>query len=123
MPLTNVQTRDVDALLHPYTALHTLRDTGPLVLDHGKGVHVFDTHGKSYIEGMSGLWCAGLGFGDEELIAAAKEQLDRLPYYHLFGGKSMSRPSNSPKSSRSSRPSRPPRCSSPPQVRRRTTPR
>ncbi|MBB99347.1 MAG: aspartate aminotransferase family protein [Rhodobacteraceae bacterium] len=89
MPLTNVQTRDVEALLHPYTALHTLRDTGPLVLDHGKGVHVYDTHGKAYIEGMSGLWCAGLGFGDEELIAAAKEQLDRLPYYHLFGGKSM----------------------------------
>ena len=28
-----------------------------------------------YIEGMSGLWCAGLGFGEEELIEAATEQL------------------------------------------------
>jgi 4-aminobutyrate--pyruvate transaminase len=35
---------------------------------------------------MSGLWCAGLGFGDEELIDAAVEQLRTLPYYHLFGG-------------------------------------
>ena len=37
--------------------------------------------------GMAGLWCAGLGFGDRELIDAAKEQLERLPYYHLFGGR------------------------------------
>ncbi|MXN65996.1 aminotransferase class III-fold pyridoxal phosphate-dependent enzyme [Stappia sp. GBMRC 2046] len=89
MPLTNVQTRDVEALLHPYTPLHKLRETGPLVLDHGEGVFVYDTQGKRYIEGMSGLWCAGLGFGDKELIEAAREQLDRLPYYHLFGGKSI----------------------------------
>jgi 4-aminobutyrate--pyruvate transaminase len=37
---------------------------------------------------MAGLWCCGLGFGDAELIDAAKAQLDKLPYYHLFGGKS-----------------------------------
>ncbi|WP_181705810.1 aminotransferase [Chthonobacter rhizosphaerae] len=87
MPLTNVQTRDVDAVLHPYTPLHTLRQIGPLVLESGKGVYVYDTHGKEYIEGMAGLWCAGLGFGDEELVDAATEQLRKLPYYHLFGGK------------------------------------
>ncbi|WP_181699138.1 aminotransferase [Chthonobacter albigriseus] len=87
MPLTNVQTRDVEALLHPYTPLHTLRQNGPLVLESGKGIYVTDTQGNEYIEGMAGLWCAGLGFGDEELIEAATEQLKRLPYYHLFGGK------------------------------------
>jgi len=43
--------------------------------------------GNRFIEGMAGLWCAGLGFGDAELIDAAKAQLDRLPYYHLFGGR------------------------------------
>ncbi|NBN64314.1 aminotransferase class III-fold pyridoxal phosphate-dependent enzyme [Microvirga tunisiensis] len=89
MPLTNVQARDVQSLLHPYTQLHKLVDTGPLVLEHGKGVFIYDTQGKEYLEGMSGLWCAGLGFGDEELIEAAREQLSRLPYYHLFGGKGM----------------------------------
>ncbi|MEP3280202.1 MAG: aminotransferase [Stappiaceae bacterium] len=88
MPLSNMQTRDVNALLHPYTPLHKLAENGPLILERGEGVRVYDTRGKAYIEGMSGLWCAGLGFGDAELIEAAKEQLDRLPYYHLFGGKS-----------------------------------
>lgn len=86
-PLTNLQTRDVEALLHPYTPLHKLREIGPTVIDSGKGVYVYDTQGREYIEGMSGLWCAGLGFGDEEMIDAATEQLRSLPYYHLFGAK------------------------------------
>ena len=86
-PLTNLQTRDVEALLHPYTPLHTLRTNGPTVMERGKGVFVYDTQGRGYIEGMSGLWCAGLGFGDEELVEAAVEQMRTLPYYHLFGAK------------------------------------
>jgi 4-aminobutyrate--pyruvate transaminase len=88
-PLSNLQTRDVEALLHPYTPLHKLRTTGPVVMERGKGIYVYDTQGRGYIEGMSGLWCAGLGFGDEEMVEAATEQLRALPYYHLFGGKSL----------------------------------
>ncbi len=89
IPLTNVQTRDIEAVLHPYTPLHKLSDGGPLVMSRGKGVYLYDTQGKEYIEGMAGLWCAGLGFGDEEMIEAATEQMRTLPYYHLFGAKGM----------------------------------
>jgi 4-aminobutyrate--pyruvate transaminase len=87
LPLTNLQTRDIDSVLHPYTPLHKLRTTGPLVMERGQGVYVYDTQGRAYIEGMSGLWCAGLGFGDAEMIDAAIEQMRTLPYYHLFGAK------------------------------------
>ncbi|TKT81172.1 aminotransferase [Aquamicrobium sp. LC103] len=86
-PLSNLQARDVASVLHPYTPLHKLETMGPLVIERGEGVYVYDTQGKAYIEGMSGLWCAGLGFGDEEMIDAATEQLRTLPYYHLFGAK------------------------------------
>ncbi len=86
--LTNMQTRDVESLLHPYTNAVTLRQTGPHIISEGEGVYVTDTDGKRYIEGMAGLWCCGLGFGDAELIDAAREQLGKLPYYHLFGGRS-----------------------------------
>ncbi|HQF30243.1 MAG TPA: aminotransferase [Hyphomicrobiales bacterium] len=89
MPLTNVQARDVEAVVHPYTPLNRLREIGPLVLERGRGVFVYDTQGREYIEGMAGLWCAGLGFGDEELAEAGAEQLRKLPYYHLFGAKGM----------------------------------
>lgn len=87
-PLSNLQTRDVESVLHPYTPLHRLREIGPAVIQRGQGVFVYDTQGRGYIEGMSGLWCAGLGFGDEEMVEAAVEQLRTLPYYHLFGAKS-----------------------------------
>ena len=87
-PLSNMQTRDVEALLHPYTNAVAHRATGPHVIESGEGVYVHDDAGNRYIEGMAGLWCAGLGFGDAELIEAAREQLGRLPYYHLFGGRS-----------------------------------
>jgi len=86
-PLSNWQTRDVESVLHPYTPIHKLKQTGTMVIERGKGVYVYDSEGRGYIEGMSGLWCAGLGFGDEEMIEAATEQLRILPYYHLFGSK------------------------------------
>ena len=49
MPLSNAQSRDVHSLLHPYTNLVKLRETGPLVFERGKGVRIFDERGKDYI--------------------------------------------------------------------------
>jgi 4-aminobutyrate--pyruvate transaminase len=50
-------------------------------------VQVFDEHGKAYIEGMAGLWCASLGFSEQRLADAAFRQMSTLPYYHSFSGK------------------------------------
>src|SRR5277367_2277312 len=88
MPLSNAQTRDVQSLLHPYTNLVKLRETGPVVFERGKGVRVYDEHGKDYIEGMAGLWCTSLGWGEEALIEAATEQMRKLSYGHIFAGRS-----------------------------------
>jgi 4-aminobutyrate--pyruvate transaminase len=73
--------------LHPYTQLRQLEKEGPLVIVRGDGVHVIDEHGKRYIEGMSGLWCASLGFSERRLADAAERQMRILPYYHAFSGK------------------------------------
>ncbi|HEX5599390.1 MAG TPA: aminotransferase, partial [Hyphomicrobiaceae bacterium] len=80
--------RDVEAVLHPATNLALHRTTGPLVLERGEGVFVWDKEGKRYIEGLAGLWCTGLGYGNQELIEAAREQMSRLSFTHLFGGRS-----------------------------------
>ena len=58
------------------------------MLERGKGVWVFDSDGRGYIEGMAGLWCTSLGYGNEELVEVAREQMLKLPFTHLFGGKS-----------------------------------
>ena len=87
-PLSNFQMRDAEALLHPFTNAVALRGTGAQVIERGEGVRVFDQTGRGYIEGMAGLWCCGLGFGNAELVEAARAQMEKLPYYHLFSAKS-----------------------------------
>jgi 4-aminobutyrate--pyruvate transaminase len=88
MPLSNAQMRDVNSLLHPYTNLVKFRETGPLVIERGKGVRVYDESGKDYIEALAGLWCTALGWGENELADVAAEQMRKLSFGHLFGGKS-----------------------------------
>ncbi|KQP61008.1 aminotransferase [Methylobacterium sp. Leaf108] len=86
--LSNLAARDVETLIHPYTNLATFRETGPLVLERGHGVWVYDSDGRPYLEGMAGLWCTALGYSNEELVEAASEQMSRLPFTHLFSGRS-----------------------------------
>ncbi len=88
MPLTNAQTRDMQALLHPFTPLKLLDQNGPLIIERGKGIYVYDTAGKDYIEAMSGLWSTALGWGESELADVAAEQMRKLSYGHVFAGKS-----------------------------------
>jgi len=87
-PLRNLAVRDLETLVHPYTNLAALRETGPLIIERGQGVFVYDSEGKAYIEGMAGLWCTALGYGNEELVEAAATQMRKLSFSHLFGAKS-----------------------------------
>src|ERR1700729_2037430 len=87
-PLSNLAVRDVETLVHPYINLASFRESGPLVIERAQGVYVYDTNGKAYIEGMAGLWCTALGYGNEELVEAAAAQMRKLSFAHLFTGKS-----------------------------------
>ena len=83
----SIEQRDIRYHMHPYTNARDLQDKGPLVIERGDGIHVFDNAGKQYIEAMSGLWCVGVGFSEKRLVAAAQKQLDTLPFYHVFSGR------------------------------------
>ena len=88
-PLPNsMAARDAASILHPYTNAIANETDGPLVIARGEGVHVFDESGKQYIEGMSGLWCAALGFSNERLAEAAARQMRTLGFYHGFNQRS-----------------------------------
>jgi taurine-pyruvate aminotransferase len=54
-----------------------------MVITEGKGSWVTDLNGNRYLDAMSGLWCVNVGYGREELAAAAYEQLVKMPYYPL----------------------------------------
>jgi 4-aminobutyrate---pyruvate transaminase len=83
----SISSKDTQFHLHPYTNLKSHEEQGPLVIARGEGIRVFGEDGKDYIEGLSGLWCASLGFSEPRLGEAAKRQMDRLPFYHSFTGK------------------------------------
>jgi len=89
--LSNAAVRDIETVIHPYTNLDVFRTSGPMILERGEGIHVWDADGRKYIEGMAGLWCTALGYSEQELIDAATEQLRQLPFTHIFGGKSHER--------------------------------
>lgn len=78
---------DIATTMHPNTNLRHHERTGPLVIDRGDGVRVYDDHGKEYIEGLAGLWSVAVGFSEPRLAEAAYKQMLKLPYYHTFSSK------------------------------------
>ena len=80
--------RDIAHVMHSYTNQIAHRRQGPFIVTGGEGIYVHDENGKAYIEGLSGLWCASLGYGEEALIEAAIKQMRILPTYHTFAHKS-----------------------------------
>ncbi|WP_137820155.1 aspartate aminotransferase family protein [Pseudomonas sp. 2FG] len=87
-PVSSLPEKDIQYQLHPYTNARLHQDVGPLIIERGEGIYVYDDQGKAYIEAMSGLWSAALGFSNQRLIKAAEQQLHTLPFYHLFSHKS-----------------------------------
>ncbi|GBD43126.1 putative aminotransferase [bacterium HR40] len=80
--------RDIAHVLHPYTDLRLHEERGPLVIAEGRGVRVRDAEGREYIEGLAGLWCVSLGWGEMRLVEAAARQMQRLAYIQTFSHRS-----------------------------------
>jgi len=87
-PAGSLEAKDLEHLLHPTTNLKTHHQVGPKIHDHAQGVYMWDSQGNQYIEGMAGLWCTALGYGEEELAEVAAEHMRKLSYSQLFGSKS-----------------------------------
>ncbi|WP_439133436.1 aminotransferase [Pseudomaricurvus sp.] len=84
--------READAkhLLHPWADLSTLGEQNTLMIQNAKGVYVYDSTGKKYLDAIGGMWCVTLGYGHEELIEAMAEQAKTMAYYTPFGDVSSS---------------------------------
>ncbi|KFI32090.1 aspartate aminotransferase family protein [Haematobacter massiliensis] len=73
--------------LYGFTDLPSVHKRGTVVLTHGEGPYIVDTHGKRYLDANSGLWNMVAGFDHAGLIAAGQEQFARFPGYHAFFGR------------------------------------
>jgi 4-aminobutyrate--pyruvate transaminase len=84
----SLQARDIAYQFHPNTNLRRHERVGPIIIDRGEGIYVYDDQGRQYIEALAGLWSVGVGFGEKRLVDAAAKQMAKLPYYHTFTHKS-----------------------------------
>ncbi len=51
------------------------------VIARGEGCYVYDEHGKRYLDALSALYCVNVGYGRQELVQAAAEQMAQLPFF------------------------------------------
>jgi 4-aminobutyrate---pyruvate transaminase len=83
----SISARDMEYVLHPVTNARKHEEIGPIVIDRGEGVYVYDHQGNRYIEALAGLWSVAVGFGEKRLVETASRQMARLSYYHTFSHK------------------------------------
>ena len=57
---------------------------GSRIVTHAEGCYIHDGDGNRILDGMAGLWCVNVGYGREELVEAAAEQMRELPFYNTF---------------------------------------
>ena len=70
--------------LPPFSDFKTLKKEGTRIITHAQGHVIFDNNGHAILDAMAGLWCVNVGYGREELVNAATEQMKKLPYYNSF---------------------------------------
>ena len=73
----------LDAHWMPYTGNRDFK-AYPRLIVGAKGCHYTDADGRQVFDGLSGLWCSGLGHGRSELAEAAGRQLAQLDYSPAF---------------------------------------
>ena len=64
----SVWAKDRDHVLHPYTDFSTFAQEGSQVIDGAQGMFVTDTDGRKMLDGIAGLWCVNVGYGQQSLI-------------------------------------------------------
>ena len=70
--------------IHPFSDTAALNKEGARVITRADGVYLWDSEGKKIIDGMSGLWCVQIGYGNKDVAEAGYEALQTLPYYNHF---------------------------------------
>lgn len=75
---------DADHHLHPFTDSKELNAQGTRIIVKADGVYIWDAEGNKLLDGMAGLWCVNIGYGRKELVDAAAQQMQQLPYYNSF---------------------------------------
>ncbi|MBB4220296.1 aspartate aminotransferase family protein [Variovorax guangxiensis] len=73
----------LDAHWMPYTGNRNFK-ADPRIVVEAKGAYFTDSEGRKIFDGLSGLWCSGLGHGRPEITEAVSRQIAKLDYSPAF---------------------------------------
>jgi putrescine aminotransferase len=67
-------------LVHAFASPAVIESDGPITLVRGKGVYVWDSEGRKYLDGVASLWNVAVGHGRSEIARAVAAQARTLGY-------------------------------------------
>ncbi len=73
----------LDSYWMPYTGNREFKKD-PRIITSAKGAYFTDAEGRKIFDGLSGLWCCGLGHGVPEIAEAVASQMQELEYVQAF---------------------------------------
>lgn len=85
--MTTEQLRKLDQqhIWHPFTAMKLWLESDPLVIVAGEGMHLIDSDGNRYLDGVSSLWCNVHGHRVPEIDDAIRAQLGKISHTTMLG--------------------------------------
>ncbi len=85
MTADELRALDRKHLWHPFTQQQGWMDEDFPIIDRADGCTLWDTEGRTYIDGVSSLWCTVHGHRHPALDIAIKDQLDRVAHSTMLG--------------------------------------
>ena len=81
----SIEADDRRFVWHPFTQQRGWEHEDAPTIERADGVHLYDTEGNRYIDGVSSLWCNVHGHRHPVLDMAVKDQLDQVAHSTMLG--------------------------------------
>lgn len=84
-PIAKIEEDARRYIWHPFTQMAEWEKETPLIIEHGKGLYLYDIDGKRYLDGVSSIWVNLHGHQKKAIDRAIKNQLNKIAHSTLLG--------------------------------------
>jgi len=76
----NTEQKDLEHIWHPCSQMKDYEELPPIIIDHAKGLYLYDIYGNRYADVVSSWWCNLLGHCNKRISNAVKHQLEKAEH-------------------------------------------
>ncbi len=78
--MSDLVEKDLKYIWHPCSQMKDYEELKPIVIDHGKGVYLYDINNNRYVDVISSWWCNLLGHCNPHISEELKKQTEKLEH-------------------------------------------